>query len=111
MLVSNLERVASCLEFAAQNLPKDMELYDFGGGIEVAPVPDIRGNDGYLTSHMAAVARKRAKKEDPVIITGFGFDLQFTSPAELQRGMEIAAEKNRTQTIPYVLLTQKETQQ
>ena len=32
-----------------------LELYDFGGGNVVAPVPDINGQSGtssYLTSHM-----------------------------------------------------------
>ena len=34
-----------------------LELYDFGGGNVVAPVPDINGQAGtssYLTSHMFA---------------------------------------------------------
>jgi len=44
-----------------------LELYDFGGGNVVAPVPDIStasaagGNASYLTSHMFALTNVRGE--------------------------------------------------
>ena len=41
-----------------------LELYDFGGGNVVAPVPDINGQSGtssYLTSHMFALTTVRGE--------------------------------------------------
>ena len=47
-----------------------IELYDFGGGWNVAPIPDLGPNSGstgkYLTDHMVAVQGK----EEPYKITG-----------------------------------------
>ncbi len=44
----------TALERAAALLPAGIELYDFGGGITIAPMPDLR-TDGQrnLASHMA----------------------------------------------------------
>jgi hypothetical protein len=56
---------ASVLEqAAAELLPPNIELYDFGGGLIVAPVPDIprEGARSYLTSHMAALVSHSEKK-------------------------------------------------
>lgn len=48
---SNLERAADEL------LPPDVDLYDFGGGIGIVPIPDYSSNS-YLTRHFACLVTR-----------------------------------------------------
>ena len=94
--IYRLGAIEKTLELAAESLPKEIALYDFGGGITIAPVPD--------TDHMAAVERVRHSTSDPVIVTGFKFDIQFVTARQLIEGIEKAAEYNKTQTEGFKIL-------
>lgn len=101
---THLELVITTLLLAAKDLPEGLELYDFGGGNTVCPVPDLTNEKGWLLDHMAAVARIRNAPSDPAIITGFPFDLRFVTARQLVEGMEKAAEANKTQTVQFSIL-------
>lgn len=88
-------------------LPEGTEVWDFGGGNTVAPTPDLN-NPGFITTHMVAVARVRKSTTDPVILTGFNFDLQFVTPRELQTGLQRAAQHNLTQTKQFEFLPKEQ---
>ena len=107
--MDNSKLIESTLELAAKSLPEDFELYDFGGGWTVAPVPDGGNNfeKQYISDHMAAVSRVRNVPSDPSVVTGFSFDLKFVTARQLVEGMERAVEANRTQKVPFAVLTQE----
>ena len=105
--IYRLGAIEKTLELAAESLPKEIALYDFGVDITIAPVPDlcnIRPDYQYLTDHMAAVERVRHSESDPVIVTGFKFDIQFVTARQLIEGIEKAAEYNKTQTEGFKIL-------
>jgi hypothetical protein len=110
--MKDFELIEGTLELAAKSLPEGFELYDFGGGNIIAPVPDLTNDKGWLLDHMAAVARVRNHPSDPAVITGFGFDLRFVTARQIVEGMEKAVEVNRTQTTQFSIIGKtQETQQ
>jgi hypothetical protein len=54
-------------------LGPDLELYDFGNGVDVLPIPDPGGN-GWLTKSMSYVVSKFGKGLMPVRALGFELD-------------------------------------
>lgn len=94
----NVVDISGCLEIAARALPEGYELYDFGGGMTIAPCPDMNDGDPYLTNHLAAIARVRNVETDPVLVTWFRIDLQFVTARQIVERMEKAVEHNKTQT-------------
>ena len=100
---NNLLALEGTLQLAAKSLPKGYVLYDFGGNNIVAPRPDTNQN-GYLTNHIAAIERVRDISTDPIVVTAFGFDLQFVTARQVVEGMEKALESNKTQTKEFEII-------
>lgn len=98
----DVDNVAGCLEIAARSLPEGYELYDFGGGMTIAPCPDLGDpgqGAGYLTSHLAAIWKVRKTESDPVRLTWFKIDLQFVTAQQIVDRMQKAIEHNKIQTV------------
>lgn len=97
-ITSNIDAMLNALEKTIVK-PKGFELYDFGEGTLVAPVPDPKG-DSYLIAHMLGVVKKGECK-----VTCFSFDLNELSADTLAVMAEKAMEHNSTQTKKFEILS------
>jgi hypothetical protein len=86
---SNLDRL---INEAGKTLPEGYELYDFGGGNIVAPMPSLNGD--YRTSHLIAVDRT----EHSGFVTGIEIRFKNLTLEYLKEKLKIAVDYNRTQT-------------
>lgn len=71
-----------------------VELYDFGGGNMVAPVPDIGLDNNYLNGHMVAVV---VESNNNYKVTGVKFSYNNFTFEDIVDKLKRAAEHNKTQ--------------
>ena len=100
MRPSNIDAIGRTL--LATELPEGYGVYDFGGGMTIAPCPDVE-SVVYLKDHCSAIERIRKTEEDPIRVTAFRYDLQFVTAEQLKKLMFAAVESNKTQTTHFQL--------